>query len=175
MTAVVGLDLSLSSTGIAWTDGDAWHVDSWKPLNTYDTRYPRSIERLRHIRGIVLIKLDEVNPDVIVIEDTVARSHAASALGELAGVVKVAIADGGYPAPVLVSPAVVKKVATGRGNCDKTAVIVAARDRLRYTGTQSDEADSLWLLAIGTELAGRPIVKFTKAEQAVIAKIARPS
>lgn len=41
----------------------------------------------------------------------------------------------------------VKKFATGKGNSDKTAMVVAAQQKLGYAGRDADEADAMWILA----------------------------
>ncbi len=40
----------------------------------------------------------------------------------------------------------IKRHATGKGNCNKQAMIAAARERLGYEGSDDNEADALWLL-----------------------------
>ncbi len=40
----------------------------------------------------------------------------------------------------------IKRHATGKGNCNKQAMIEAAREQLGYTGNDDNEADALWLL-----------------------------
>lgn len=39
----------------------------------------------------------------------------------------------------------IKKIATGRGNANKAAVVSAAQTELSYTGDDDNEADALWL------------------------------
>lgn len=51
------------------------------------------------------------------------------------------------------SPTEIKKHATGRGNANKDAVLLAARDR--WPGCKDDnEADALWLLDLASEEYG---------------------
>ena len=42
----------------------------------------------------------------------------------------------------------IKRHATGRGNCNKEAMIHAAREQLEYTGDDDNEADALWILEL---------------------------
>lgn len=46
------------------------------------------------------------------------------------------------------SPSEIKKHATGKGNCNKQAMIDAATQKLGYTGNNSDEADALWIFKL---------------------------
>ena len=43
----------------------------------------------------------------------------------------------------------IKKYATGKGNCNKQAMIDAAKSQLGYKGDNDNEADALWLLQLG--------------------------
>ena len=48
------------------------------------------------------------------------------------------------------------KLATGKGNASKDAVLVAAVRRLAYDGHLHDEADALWLLQAALHHYGLP-------------------
>lgn len=152
---VVGLDLSLTSTGVARADGTATTLSFPKlkgvqRLDAFNTWICGAFT----FRGV-----DEygnpLNPvDLVVIESYsfgMARpsrsgggqpSHA-HALGELGGVVRLALweADIAY---VDLPPACLKKLATGKGNASKDEVFAAAIRRLGYEGNSHDEADALW-------------------------------
>ena len=42
----------------------------------------------------------------------------------------------------------IKKLATGKGNANKPAMIKAAQERLGYIGDNENEADALWILEL---------------------------
>jgi len=42
----------------------------------------------------------------------------------------------------------IKKFATGNGNASKELMIKVAQEKLGYTGTDNNEADALWILAL---------------------------
>jgi Holliday junction resolvasome RuvABC endonuclease subunit len=149
---VVGIDLSLTGTGIAYANG------STVTINTAGLRGP---ERLVVIRDAVRAALDvaEWAPDLVMLEGyAYGRPNKAHELGELGGVVRVALHEEcrGFPSMgwALVPPPRLKKFATGKGVADKTAMVVAARDRLGWAGMDNNQADALWLRAMGLALYG---------------------
>lgn len=143
---ILALDLSLRSTG--WCDGEQ--------ARTVEFKASRGISRLRGIRDVVLAlvrgryRLDFAcfawNADLVVLEGYAFSAHASHAheLGELGGVVRVALADAGIPF-VDIPPASLKLFATGKGNANKEAMLAAAIRKLDYAGHSNDEVDALWL------------------------------
>jgi crossover junction endodeoxyribonuclease RuvC len=131
--AVSAFDLSLTSTGYATPEGSGVLV----PPDGM-----RGIDRLRWIRRHVL----DLARGLVVLEgySFASRGRAIVSLGELGGVVRVALADARIPW-VDVPPAVRCKLATGRGNAPKEAVLAAAIRRLGYAGHSHDVADASWL------------------------------
>lgn len=136
--AVLGLDLSLTRTGWATADGYGVLV----PPKGKD----RGLPRLQWIRDAVLELAAGV--DLVAVEGYSfgSRNSHAHALGELGGVVRLALYEAGAVIAA-VPPAVLKKYATGRGNAPKGEVLAAAIRRLGYAGHDDNEADALWLLA----------------------------
>lgn len=159
---ILALDLSLTCTGVATSDG---YVGTWKPKN-------KGVERLVLLRDRVLASA--ASTDLVIIEDGVVRSSAAKVLGELHGVIKVALHEAGRPV-VLVSPASVKKYATGRGNADKFAMLAAASARLGYAGESPDEADALWMLAMALDQHGQPLAALPALNRSALAAVAWPA
>lgn len=166
MSTVLGLDLSLTSPGCATVHatpdgpvGLAW------TLRVRDT----GTARLRMIRDTITMFLDGRPADLVVIEGYAhGRPNQAHQLGELGGVVRVALTEHGTRWTTL-PPATVKKLATGKGNADKAAVLAAAIRRLGYAGSSTDEADALWLAHAGHVLLGRPLVDLPQAHLAALA------
>jgi Holliday junction resolvasome RuvABC endonuclease subunit len=160
---VVGVDLSLTATGIARFDG------------TYVLLRPgtrRGPERLVWLRDAI-IAFAVATPDTIVaVEGYSYGSHSSSYdLGELGGVVRTGLyeADIRY---IDVPPATVKGYATGKGNANKNEVLVAAVKRLGYDGTSSDEADALWCRAAVLAVLGEPVVEMPQVNQKHLEKLA---
>lgn len=132
-TEVLALDLSLTSTGYAAID----------EVGTFTTRL-RGVDRLARLRDQVL-QLAGSRTRLAAIEGyAFGRPQGMAALGELGGVIRVALAEEGI-AIVDVPPSSLKKYATGKGNADKQLVLTEAVRRLGYAGSSNDEADALWL------------------------------
>lgn len=144
---VLGLDLSLTASGIATCTG-AVHVIKAKT---------KGMARLAEIRAAVE---RELVPDIelAVIEGYSFGSKGSHLreIGELGGVVRMLLWD--HCVPFLeVSPSTLKLYATGSGKAGKTEVVQAAEKRLGYDGHDDDEADALWLRAVGADLLGVPL------------------
>lgn len=154
------LDLSLTSTGVVRADG------------TYGTIRLRTkgMRRLAELRRLVLEAVRGC--DLVAIEGYSygARGRAVVSLGELGGVVRLALWDAGIPY-LEVPPTVVKKYATGKGNASKEAVLVEAVRRLGYPGSSTDEADALWLHAAVCDAAGNPAVAVPEKHREALATI----
>lgn len=163
MTAAncVGVDLSYTATGIAWAD-DGVDVFTTDPKTDHVTRAERiALDVLAHT----------IDGDLVCIESGVYRSQQAFPAGVMHGIVRHWLRTHRPASTVRLIPAATLKVyATGKGNADKTAMVVAARERLGYDGLENNEADSLWLRAIGMELLGRPIVELPKTHTRALDK-----
>lgn len=164
---VVGIDLSLRATGIAYANGATVTVDARKLAGA---------ERLIVIRDAVRAAFDveEWAPDLVVVEGyAFGRPNQAHQIGELGGVVRVALHEECEEFPhmgwAIVPPAKLKRFATGKGTANKTAMVVAARDRLGWTGMDDDQADALWLRAFGLALFDALDVPLPKTHMAALA------
>lgn len=159
---VLALDLSLTSTGVAYPLGS---VGRWIPPSGVV-----GMERLQWLRCRLAESWVECGVDLVVIEGYsfgMARptkgqgggqpSHA-HALGELGGVIRFTLWNNAVPY-VDVAPASLKKYATGKGNAKKESVLVEAVKRLGYDGSSTDEADALWLRAMALDAYGEPEVE----------------
>lgn len=151
---VVGLDLSLTATGIAFADG-----------STQTLKMPcKGMERLRALRDAILVRVigagDRPRADLVVVEGYAmgtSRQAQSYAIGELGGVVRFALWTEAVTY-VDVAPAALKKFACGKGNAKKDEVFAAAIRRLGYEGNSHDEADALWLRAMGLAAVEEPVV-----------------
>ena len=159
---VVGLDLSLTSSGVATRDR----------AFTLPTTL-RGVERLAHLRSTILSLVGPL--DLVVIEGYSygSRSSQAHALGELGGVIRLALHEGGIRY-VIVPPKSVKKYATGKGNAGKEEMLTEAVRRLGYAGHSNDEADALWLRAMALDALGAPFVKMPEAHRIALTAIEWP-
>lgn len=150
---VVGLDLSLTSSGVAPCDGSTYRIKT----SSKDTLS----SRLRTIADRVCFELSDKT--LAVIEEV--PSHAAFSITTLAkvhGAVLYAMDGSPY---LYVTPPVLKKYATGKGNANKDAVLAEAIRRFNFQGTSNDEADAFILMHIGMDLLGQPLVAVPAAHK----------
>lgn len=164
---LAGLDLSLTSTGYAESVPMGIVVCVLKPKTT-------GCKRLVQVRNEVLTLAQ--GADLILIEGYSfgTRNHRAEAIGELGGVVRVALYEAGIPF-LEVSPKEIKKYATGKGNASKEAVYGAAVHRAGREFATTDEADAWWLLQMALAHYGLPHVPMPVVNRAVLDKIAWPT
>lgn len=161
---VLAFDLSLTSTGICLPSGVT-------ALATSGSR--RGVERLAWIRDHIYDIADNWQPHLIAIEGyAFARPNQAHQVGELGGIIRLALTEAGHRW-LTVAPKTVKKYAAGSGNASKDDVWMAAVRRLGYDGTSKDEADALWIRAAVLEAAGQPVVDMPAAHRAAVTATSR--
>lgn len=135
---ILGLDLSLTSTGVS-INGQT------------STIAVKSIEerRLQEIRDAVLGIVQTNNAMICIIEDYAfsARHSQAHKIGELGGVIRLALFENGTPF-IEISPTARAKFATGRGNAAKTEVVsaISARTGIIWSGKGADDMADAWTL-----------------------------
>lgn len=158
--SVVGLDLSLTATGYANDVG----------AGTLGAAGRKGCARLALLRDLAILECRDA--DLVVLEGYAfaARNSHAHALGELGGVIRLALHERRVPF-VDVPPASLKKYATGKGNANKGEMLAAAIRRLDYDGASDNEADALWLRAMGMDALGCPPVKLPETHRAALAKV----
>lgn len=136
----LGLDLSLTATGIALPDG------------TTRTIRPRTVgvERLTEICDRIAMRLATPPAPLVAVVETPFVSAKFMATGmrlaELGGVVRVMLYRSRVPF-LDVAPAALKKWATGDGNASKDKMITAARAHGADVA-DDNQADAWWLWAL---------------------------
>lgn len=163
---VIGIDLSLTSTGVASSLG--W-VDRIKPKST-------GLTRMREI-NVAISQYITASTSLVVIEAPAFSRGAQPGQHERAGLwwmVVEAIDRRGIPW-MSVSPTAVKKYATGKGNAPKDEVLAAAIRKFPKIGVVgNDESDALWLAAIGAYLCGSPMCVMPTTHCTGLAKLKLP-
>ena len=154
MTLVVGVDLSLTATGIAKNDS-VYGVET----ATLSSKL-RGISRLRGLACGVSRQCDRGS--LVVIEGP-AYGSMGPGFHERAGLHWLVVDQLWVRGilPIIVPPTVVKKYATGKGNANKGAMIDAATRRYPHvqTGGDDNQVDALWLAAMGLDyLTGQHVV-----------------
>lgn len=165
---VCGIDLSLTSTGLA-THG-CTEVVRPKKLKSYS--------RLRYIRDAVFAFVEIRDPVLVVVEGPSYGSVGAGQheRGGLWHMVTEKIDLAGYPIAVM-PPTNLKMYATGKGGgpeSGKDKVLLAASRRFPYFEGGNDEADALWLAAAGYDYLECPIVAMPAHNREALLKVAWP-
>jgi Holliday junction resolvasome RuvABC endonuclease subunit len=157
--SVVGLDLSMTATGIAERDGRTY---------TYNPGV-KGDHRLTSIRKAVGLAVGQ-GVDLVVIEDAVVRSPAAVELGMVHGVVRPSLLAVGVRY-VLIAPATLKKYATGKGNATKPDMRMALYQRMGIDLRDDNQVDATWLRYAGLQLLGEPVVQLPASQVAALDKV----
>lgn len=177
---VIGLDLSLTSTGLADT---GWQPGEPIALRTIRTRKTGGTltDTRKRLAGIVFEVADTIStggphPALIVMEGP-SYGSAGAGTWDRAGLwwlVLDRLMKFYGDRVTIVPPALVKKYATGSGKGEKAAVCSAAGSRYGQTFATDDEADAFVLAAMGLDHLGCPVVEVPKAHRDALAKVAWP-
>lgn len=157
---VVGLDLSLTATGVATLYGERHVTDTIRSKGKAADGLLARSQRLHALHIEILEKV--MGADVAVIEQpaygqTGGSHHDRSGLWWLV-VSDLADRDKGVRRFAEVTPQAVKMYATGKGNASKSEVLAAVIKRYPSADVANDnEADAFVLAAIGARLAAQPI------------------
>lgn len=149
---VVGLDLSLTASGIAYRDGST---------STVKTKQKDGDDRLAQIEEAVQIAVGGehlgLGPavDLVVIEDIPRDSFAAKPISMVHGVVRNLLNKQGIPYGFVI-PATLKSYATGKGSGDKVPMAIAAYKRAGREFEDDNQTDAFWLRHAGLDWLGCP-------------------
>jgi Holliday junction resolvasome RuvABC endonuclease subunit len=138
VTKIMGLDLSLTSTGV-----------SIGGLTTSIRSKNKGSERLLEIRNEILALAQEASVQIVAIEgySYASRHSQAHSIGELGGVVRVALRELGVPV-VVIPPTCRAKFATGKGNSGKSEVMsaISAKTGIIWSGGDGNDRCDAWIL-----------------------------
>lgn len=164
MFTPIGLDLSLTSTGWSCKGEQGAIIVKAKGVN-----------RLVAISDQIIDIVSQIdNPAAFIEGYSFASRHShAHALGELGGVVRYRLSLLGVPY-VEVPPTCRAKLATGKGNAHKSAVISAtsAKTGIVWEGTGADDMCDAWLLEeVGWIFLKQPRVKWPEGNLTALDKV----
>ena len=160
---VLGLDLSLTGTGVAKPDGSTLVIK---------TGSLRGCERLIRIRNEVMAIVIADMPTLVIIEDRVNHIGDPGATAELHGVIKVALHEWNVPFALVSAPSL-KQYGCGKGNGKKEDMKLHAYMRYGREFKSNDECDAYLLRAMGLEYLGSPLSvakNLTKQEDEAVRK-----
>ncbi|MGI5281701.1 hypothetical protein ACQEVF_59170 [Nonomuraea polychroma] len=174
---IVGLDLSITSTGMA--NGSGWCEKVGRdgvttmPLRT-------KYRTLNGLASRIIVLTDAERADLVLVEKLVfnRQDGGRGGAGERSYLyyrVMGTIADAGVPI-VEVPQATLKMYATGRGNAPKDEVkdAVAKRLPMYVTKGNSDMCDAAVLAAMGADYLGHPLADLPKTHRAALDKLTWP-
>ncbi|MFI9600366.1 crossover junction endodeoxyribonuclease RuvC [Streptomyces sp. NPDC052043] len=165
---VIGLDLSITSTGVARIDGSTFRIR---------TRQKDGPRRLTVIRDVLAVEVAEQRPHLAVIEDlpmTTGRMSIANlkTIASLHGVVQAALVDADVPW-AYVTPKTLKKYATDNGSASKQDMTAAAflADGATFDDDEgADQVDAWWLRAAAYDWLGLPLFTMPQAQRDALSK-----
>ena len=140
---VMGIDQSLTGTGVCVLE------DGELKRSKLIASKKKGVERIIEIKNELINIFKEVLPDYVAIEKysfTPGRAMAFE-LGELIGVVKVTLAELGK-IPIVVYTSHVKKFATGKGNADKSLVLLNVYKKFNVEFDNNNLADAFVIAKI---------------------------
>lgn len=143
---VIGLDLSLTATGVAFVGGET---------ETIRTRPKDGDARLVEIADRIEATIRTEHPTLAVLEDLPKHAMAAGITGMVHGAVRAVLIRESVPYALL-APATLKAFATGRGAGDKTPMAMAAYKRAGVEFADDNQCDAWWLRAAGLNWLGVP-------------------
>lgn len=164
---VMGLDLSITATGVCMPSGATITLSVPGGAKAGDTR-------LVSIRDYIRESLRIQPADLVAIEGPVTRTNTATVSGMVHGAVRTALMDAGVPY-ALVPPATLKAYATGKGNADKTAMALAAFKRSGREFPDDNQCDAAWLRWAALDWFGSPEFALPAEQRKRLAKVDWPA
>ena len=161
--SVLGIDPSLTATGLALPDG-----------TTRTIKYtPRSLTgdiRLKFIYEELLEEIKKHSVTHAIIEDLPAHAKSAGITGKAQGVVRLACLMSDVPF-VTVVPSSVKKFATGNGTADKPDMRMELYKRTGIDQKDDNQVDAFWMREMVLNFFGMGSIDLPKANLVGLTKI----
>jgi crossover junction endodeoxyribonuclease RuvC len=162
---VIGVDLSLTATGIATING----------AETISTKFDGY--ELNRFRAIVArVSLICEHADLVMLEGLSYGSHTGKAAerGALHWMVRDQLDLADVPVAI-VPPTSRARYATSKGNAGKDAVMIACVQRIPIMVTNNNEADAAILLTMGLDHLGHPLVTMPAHHRAALNGVTWPT
>ncbi|WP_018306312.1 hypothetical protein [Desulfitobacterium hafniense] len=178
MKYYLGMDMSLTSPGFCWAEEEEPYIESVN-FKSKNTGFERIVdihnEVVNYLSSFSSSALGKFSLGKIIMEELPAGSRSPYTIerAELVGVIKNAIYRMDlWDKFILVNPSTLKKFATGKGNSDKSAMILQAYKEFSLEFTCNDECDAFWLAQVGRAMDGYwDGLNRTKLRESVIEKL----
>jgi Holliday junction resolvasome RuvABC endonuclease subunit len=144
MRPVLGIDPSLSATGLARTDGATLTISRGQGDDRLEAIYDQVMEAA-------------FGAELAMVEDLPTHAHGAGKTGMAQGVVRLALVGRDVPY-VLVVASKLNVFATGDGRAGKGAMAIALAERTGLVLGDDNQVDAWWLREMGCHLLGDPTV-----------------
>jgi crossover junction endodeoxyribonuclease RuvC len=179
VSVVVGLDLSLTASGVATPEG-VWTITS---KGAKDASLVARAIRLQRILQQIFVEVsraaNEARGDVLVVLEAPAFSRTTGHQHDRSGLWWLVVHEiGSWDRIDLVEvqPTARAKYATGKGNAGKDEVLAAVVRRYPDVEVRNNnEADALVLRAMGCDHLGSPLADVPQTHRAALEKIRWPS
>lgn len=174
MSYYLGIDASLTSPGFCTASGVDPYIRS-SHVKSKENGFYRITEILNELRFNYL--QSEEKPVRITIEGLSfgSKGQGYLNLAELAGIIKYELFRYKYCPGyglIIVPPNSLKQFATGKGNADKTAMVLQAYKEFNIEFTCNDECDAFWLAQVGRAMDGYwEGLSRTKVRESVVEKL----
>lgn len=158
---VVGLDLSITATGLCHTVDQAacWHLI--KPKSIKDRRLASiKIEVREYVAGAEFVLVEMLPPNM----------KGAGITGMVQGVVRDMLLEEGISYGDI-GPSSLKKYATGKGVASKTEMSLAAMKRAGVELAEDNLCDAWWLWVMANDHLGQPVFDLPKVQRDELRKI----
>lgn len=164
----IGLDLSLTGTGVASSAG-------WTQVIHPGTKL-RGHYRLQHIKATILEAIPADIALVVVEGPSYGNQGGQAGHHERAGLWWM-VAHSLWARDIayaVASPAARAKYATGKGNANKADVVRETTRRFAWFAGGEDEADALVLAAMGADWLGHPLAPMPATHRLALDKVRWP-
>jgi Holliday junction resolvasome RuvABC endonuclease subunit len=157
---VLGLDPSLTATGIAYPDGRT---------ATVKTRQKDGDYRLVLIRRAIR-EAAAMGVDLAMIEDLPTHAHGAGLTGMAQGCVREPLSEAGISC-ALIPPATLKFYATGNGAASKALMKKVAEEVAGIQFTDDNQCDAFWARIMGLDYLGCAPYLLPERQRATLGQI----
>ena len=159
---VLGLDLSITGTGVAHTVEGAvcTHLIKTNPKHR-DSRLTQLQNEIREYAA---------GAELCLIEAPTPRSPSSVVSGMVQGAARLVLLELGIPYGTLM-PASLKKYATGKGTGDKVPMAIAALKRAGLEFEDDNQCDGFWLWVAANDVLGQPVFDLPQINRESLKKI----